>query len=233
MKLRALTEIFTPEKPFPDPVRNRDAAYFEVDNWIVSRFVVERLLPVVGYHPFPLNELMMMSAAVCRIRPSHILEWGTNVGVSARIFYETCRAFSLDAKIHSIDLPDDRWHVEHPGQERGRLVRGLGQVQLHLGDGIEVALSILARDPAPARPLFFLDGDHSYDSVYRELASIVTRFPSASILIHDTLQQSAESGYNTGPFRAVQDVLRSTGAALQVVSQDQGLPGMILLWKRM
>ncbi|HBG06021.1 MAG: hypothetical protein A2075_15660 [Geobacteraceae bacterium GWC2_58_44] len=232
MKFRSLAGIFTPEKPFTDPLRNQGSAFLEVDNWILSRFVTERLLPVVGFHPFPLNELMLMTAAVCRIKPTHILEWGTNIGVSARIFHETCAAFNIAAEIHSIDLPDHESHVEHPGQERGRLVRGIARVRLHQGDGLEVALSILAADPAACRPLFFLDGDHSYDSVYRELASIVTRVPSASVLVHDTFQQSVDSGYNTGPYRAVQDVLRSTGTGLQVVSQDLGLPGMMLLWKR-
>jgi len=232
MNIRSIAGLFLPDKPFVDTVRNDAAALLEIDNWILSRFVVERLLPVVGFHPFPLNELMLMTAAVCRIRPSHILEWGTNIGVSARIFHETCKAFSLDSEIHSIDLPDDARHEEHPGTQRGRLVRGISQVQLHQGDGLDVALSILAAEPSPARPLFFLDGDHSYQSVYSELSSVIALVPTASLLVHDTFHQSEESGYNTGPYRAVQDVLRETGAVFQVVSQDLGLPGMTLLWKR-
>lgn len=233
MSLRSMARIFAPDKPFADPVRNGGAAFLEVDNWIISRFVVERLIPLVGFHPFPLNELTMLTAAVCRIRPTHILEWGTNIGVSARIFYEICRAFSLDSQIHSIDLPDFERHEEHPGKERGRLVRGISQVQLHQGDGIDVALSILAGETSPVRPLFFLDGDHHYESVTRELNSIIALVPAASILVHDTFHQSSASGYNTGPYRAVQDVLRDTGALFQVTSQELGLPGMTFLWKRM
>jgi cephalosporin hydroxylase len=232
MILRPIARIFTPEKPFADPVRNDGATFLEVDNWIISRFVVERLIPLVGFHPFPLNELTLLTAAVCRIRPTHILEWGTNIGVSARIFHEICTAFHLDSEIHSIDLPDHEQHEEHPGKERGRLVRGISQVQLHQGDGIEVALSILARETSPVRPLFFLDGDHRYESVSRELHSIIALASAASILVHDTFHQSAASGYNTGPYRAVQDVLRETGALFQVTAQELGLPGMTLLWKR-
>ncbi len=230
MNLRSIIEHFVPAKPFTDPVRNESRA-FEIDNWLVSRFVMERLLPHVGVHPFPLNEQMLMTAAVCRIKPTHILEWGTNIGASARIFHEICRAFSLPTEIHSIDLPDHTTHEEHPGQQRGRLVRGIPQVRLHQGDGCTVALSILDSAATPVRPLFFLDGDHSYASVRRELQLIVEAVPQASILVHDTLYQPEASGYNTGPWRAIRDMLRETGACYELHEQNLGLPGMTLLWK--
>lgn len=232
MKLRSLTALLGRQKAYADPVRNDGAACLEMDNWILSRFVVERLVPVVGFHPFPLNELMLLAAAVCRVRPTHIFEWGTNIGVSARVFHETCTAFSIGSEIHSIDLPDHERHAEHPGAERGRLVRCIPQVRLHQGDGLEVALSLLAQESSPATPLFFLDGDHSYRSVARELRAIVAKAPAASILVHDTFHQSADSGYNTGPSRAVREVLRETGASFETASQDLGLPGMTFLWKR-
>jgi len=231
MNLRSILAQFVPAKPFADPVRNEGYA-FETDNWIVSRFVFERLLPVVGFRPFPLNEQMLMTAAVCRIKPTHILEWGTNIGASARIFHEICRAFSLSAEIHSIDLPDHEHHEEHPGQQRGRLLRGIPEVQLHQGDGCDVALSILADATVPVRPLFFLDGDHDYASVRRELCLIADAFPQASILVHDTLYQPEASGYNTGPWRAIRDLLLETGASYERYDQNLGLPGMTLLWKR-
>jgi len=232
MNFRSIFGMLFPDKPFADPVLNDDCTFFEVNNWIISQFVVERLLPQVGFHPFPLNEQMLMTAAVCRIKPTHILEWGTNIGASARIFYEICKAFSVNADIHSIDLPDHECHEEHPGQQRGRLVRGIPQVRLHQGDGLDVALCILTTASQPVRALFFLDGDHGYDSVRRELVTIISSVPTASILVHDTFCQSEASGYNTGPYRAVQDVLQEIGAAFEVCSQDLGLPGMTLLWRR-
>ncbi|HXE95467.1 MAG TPA: CmcI family methyltransferase [Dongiaceae bacterium] len=230
MNFRSLFGV--PEKPFADPVINGGCTFFEVNNWTLSQFVVERLVPKVGFHPFPLNEQMLMTAAVCRIRPTHILEWGTNIGVSARIFYEICRAFSLDTEIHSIDLPDHERHEEHPGQQRGRLVRGIPQVRLYQGDGLDVALNVLAAASLPVKALFFLDGDHSYESVYRELDAIIGTDPAASILLHDTFFQSEESGYNTGPHRAMHDIIRKTGADFEIISQDIGLPGMTFLWRR-
>lgn len=232
MNIRSVSRLFIPDKAFTDPVINEGCYYFEVNNWLLSQFVVERLVPLVGFHPFPLNEQMLMAAAVCRVRPTHILEWGTNIGASARIFHEICRTFSVKAEINSIDLPDHERHVEHPRQKRGQLVRGIPKVRLHQGDGLTVALDILACTTEPARALFFLDGDHGYDSVRHELVTIISKVPDASILVHDTFCQSEESGYNTGPYRAVQDVLIETASDFKIYSQDIGLPGMTFLWTR-
>ena len=124
---------------FGPPLINAHCREFEVNKWALSEFIVRRLLPVVGIHPFPLDELLLMSAAVCRMRPRHIFEWGTHVGKSARIFYETSRWLGLDTTIHSIDLPDHVPHAEHPGVQRGMMVRGLASVRLYQGDGLETA----------------------------------------------------------------------------------------------
>src|SRR3989344_9247020 len=87
---------------------------FEVNNWVTSDFIVNKLVPIVGFHPFPLNELMLMTSAVCYFKPEFIFEWGTNIGKSARIFYEISKAFDIKTEVHSIDLPDDVFHDEHP-----------------------------------------------------------------------------------------------------------------------
>lgn len=211
---------------------NQNCGEFEVNNWEISQFVVKKLLPIVGFRPFPLNEQMLMVGAVCRLKPTHILEWGTNIGKSARIFYETCKAFNINAKIHSIDLPDSIQHVEHPGEKRGSLVRGLDDVQLHQGDGLETSLEILSFCKSPAVfPLFFIDGDHSYASVKRELVEIIDKIPTANILLHDTFFQSVASGYNVDPCRAIMDALSERTHSFKILSQNIGLPGMTLLWR--
>lgn len=214
---------------YGDPVRNPNATEFEVDLWILSRFVLDRLLPVIGTQPYPLNELLLMTAAVCRLKPSLIFDWGTHVGASARLFYECARAFDLDVEIHSIDLPPDVSHVEHPGEEHGRLVRGLPRVHLHRGDGVVVALDLWNRLGHRPRPLFFVDGDHEYDSVLRELGMIVDAIPDASVLLHDTLYQSAESRYNVGPAKAVKQILSRCPGRFTVIPAILGLPGMTFL----
>lgn len=215
------------------PVLNTGCREFEVNNWVLSTFVCSRLVPVVGVHPFPLNELMLMAAVVCRLQPTHIFDWGTHVGKSARVFYETARAFAVETEIHSIDLPDSIGHSEHPGESRGLLVKNLPNVHLHLGDGLETALAICAELPSETvQPLFFVDGDHAYDSVRRELLGIIAHVPRASILLHDTFNQSAESGYNIGPYAAICDVLAQYPDTFKVYAQDLGLPGMTLLWRQ-
>lgn len=132
--LRRFRRTLQVKRSWPDPVRNPTASEFEVDLWTLSSFLLEKLVPVVGTHPYPLNELLLMSAAACRLRPSVVFDWGTHIGVSARIFHECDQAFNLGYEIHSIDLPPDASHVEHPGEEHGRLVRGLDKVHLHRGN---------------------------------------------------------------------------------------------------
>lgn len=212
-----------------DPVRNPQASEFEVDLWVLSDFVLDTIVPVVGVRPYPLNELLLMTAAACRLRPSVVFDWGTHIGASARIFHECSKAFNLGYEVHSIDLPPDTAHVEHPGQEHGRLVRGLDKVHLHRGNGVEVALDVWRRLGQPRRPLFFVDGDHAYKSVRDELSKIFSASGDASALAHDTFFQSADFGYNVGPARAVDDVMQSFPGRFKVIKSGLGLPGMTLM----
>ena len=213
-----------------DPTRNAQCTELEVDAWQLSSFVMERLVPVVGIHPFPLHELMLLSATVCRFRPSHIFEWGTHIGKSARAFYEITRHYGIAAEIHSIDLPDEVEHVEHPSSERGRMVRGLERVHLHQGDGLEVSLGVWRKADRPGSVLFFVDGDHGEQSVHRELSGIVAEIPAPVVLLHDAFYQSAKSGYNVGPYRAIERVLREHPGRFKRVDSGLGLPGMTLLY---
>ena len=145
---------------------------------------------------------------------------------------ETSKRFDLGVNIHSIDLPDDVVHKEHPGRRRGKLVKEFPEVRLHQGDGVSTALGLARSIDARSRLLFFLDGDHSYESVLRELVLIVQAWPTASILIHDTFYQSSEARYNTGPFDAVNEILNRSNSSFKVLTVNTGLPGMTLLWRR-
>jgi cephalosporin hydroxylase len=204
---------------------------FEIDNWVVSDFVVRDLVPLVGLRPYPLNELCLMVGAVCRFKPGLVFDWGTHVGKSARIFYEATRRFKVDAVVHTIDLPGAADHAEHPGRRRGQLVRDIEGVHMHLGDGISEALAIDAVERVAGKPsLFFLDGDHAYGSVQSELLAILASVPRPVILIHDTFYQSPESGYNVGPSRAIDEVLDASNLAFRRIDTATGLPGMSLLY---
>jgi predicted O-methyltransferase YrrM len=107
-------EVASQPKIYQNPAVNDYCSEFEVNNWIISDFVVSELTPIVGFHPFPLSELMLMTAATTKFKPTHIFEWGTHIGKSARVFYEISDKFKLKSKIYSIDLPDEKEHNEHP-----------------------------------------------------------------------------------------------------------------------
>lgn len=224
-KLKQITGIERNE-----PAKNIQCSEFEVDNWVLSEFIVKKLIPIVGTHPYPITELNLMVATVCRLQPQQIFEWGTNIGKSARIFYETGKQFGIPLEIHSIDLPDDLEHEEHPKSSRGCMVKGYPGVSLYQADGLSKSIELHQRQPKN-RTLVFIDGDHSYESVRRELAGITEAMPDAAILLHDTFYQSEQSGYNIGPYKAVAEMLAAKPGKYRAMSTTTGLPGMTLLYK--
>ena len=230
-KIASILNNFIKPNNLSNPVVNDNCSEFEVNNWLISEFILNKVIPIVGIKPFPINELLLMVATVCRLKPSYIFEWGTHVGKSARIFYETCAYFNIKTIIHSVDLPDNVEHVEHPKDKRGILVKNIDRVILHQGDGLTTALKICKKNSIKKNILFFLDGDHEYQSVKRELMGIMKNLPEANILIHDTFYQSSKSGYNIGPYKAVNTVLKLLPNSYKVYSTKLGLPGMTLLYK--
>ena len=230
--LNIIKSLFNRKKEkYLDPSLNLDCTEFEVNNWIISEFVIQELIPIVGVKPYPINELLLMVAAVCRLKPTHVFEWGTHIGKSARVFYETAHSFGIRTEIHSIDLPDEIDHVEHPKSMRGEYVKDIKEVKLYQGDGIEKSLEVIKNMPGDIKPLFFLDGDHGYESVKRELENIMIHVQDANILVHDTFYQSPESGYNIGPYRAIVETLSSISNKYLTISIGTGLPGMTLLYQ--
>ena len=213
-----------------NPSKNVTATELEVDNWAISEFVRLKIVPLVGTHPFPLNELMLIISAVCRFQPPQIFDWGTHIGKSARIFYETAAHYRIDTEIHSTDLPDTADHPEHPRSQRGAMVAGLSSVSLHQGDGATVSLDIWRSGGRRPAPLFLLDGDHAYDTVARELELILSEVPDAIVLVHDSFYQSAESGYNVGPHDAIATAMANHSGAYRVLRSGMGLPGLALLY---
>lgn len=217
---------------YPDPVLNKSCAQFEVNNWIISDFLVNILVPIIGIHPYPLNEQLLLTGVVCRFKPSHIFEWGTNIGKSARMFYEISIRFNIPYTIHSIDLPDEVKHVEHPGIKRGRLVKGLNNVILYQGDGLSQSLEILDNIKNNNKCLFFLDGDHSFVSVKRELDKIFNCVSDPIVIIHDTFYQSPDSGYNIGPYLAIKEFINGKNHLYEIISTNTGLPGLSVIYKK-
>lgn len=218
-------------KQYPDPVVNSGSTEFEVNNWIVSEFIINEVVPVIGFHPYPLTELTLITAAFTYFKPEFVFEWGTHIGKAARIFYEASKAFSIPTTINTIDLPDDVEHNEHPHESRGMLVKDFEEVVQHLGDGVDTAIKIYKTLPKNSKVLFFVDGDHSYETVKRELTTILNEVENPVILAHDTFYQSDDSKYNIGPFRAMEEVLKNK-PEFKVLSMKTGLPGMSLIFKK-
>ncbi len=211
---------------------NNKSTEFEINKWETSEFVVNKILPISGFSPYPLDELMLMVGSISRFRPTHIFEWGTHIGKSARIFYETIHYFEIESAIHSFDLPDEIEHIEHPHEQRGKLVKGLNKVHLYQEDGLKKSFDIFNESTiANKRAFFYLDGDHSYETVYHELATILNKMPDAIVLLHDTFYQSEDSQYNIGPFKAIDDVLSESAILYNRVETKMGLPGMTLIYK--
>jgi cephalosporin hydroxylase len=213
---------------FANPLPTHNGTELEVNNWILSDFVLKKLVPKAGVHPFPLNELMFMTSAVCSLKPKMIFEWGTNIGKSAWIFNEIVETFDIDCTIHSTDLPDDMEHNEHPHSKRGIMVKNCSRVQLYQGDGVDTSLKIIDQKQPKGTILFFVDGDHSLESVQRELEKILENVPNAAILLHDTFYQSSQSNYNIGPYKAISKSMESNGK--KILTTTFGLPGMTLLY---
>jgi glycosyltransferase involved in cell wall biosynthesis len=204
---------------------------FEVDKWEISNFIVKKIIPIVSCYPYPLDELLLMIGVICKFKPTHIFEWGTHVGKSARIFHETVTYYNIESKIYSFDLPDDVEHIEHPGNNRAIYLKGIKSVNLFQKDGVSNSIDIFNDSvDANKRALFYLDGDHSYESVTHELVTISSNISDPIFLLHDTFYQSSNSNYNVGPYRAIIDFL-NINKDFKIVKTDLGLPGMSLLYK--
>ncbi len=111
------------------------------------------------------------------------------------------------------------------------LVKGIKEVTLHRGDGISKAMELYKSFGKVSRVLFFVDGDHSYESVKRELGTILTEVDNPSVLLHDTFYQSKESTYNIGPYEAIGDLLKDSKKGYKIIATQGGLPGTTLLYQ--
>jgi len=228
---KILNKIKLKANIYKDPAKNLNCTEFEVDNWAISRFIIDKIIPIVGVNPYPISELNLMVATLTYFKPKYIFEWGTNIGKSARIFYETMKHFNLKCDIFSIDLPDNIEHNEHPHKKRGMLVKNIKTVKLIKGDGLEESLKLCKDIDDRKNILFFLDGDHSYESVSKELSTILNFSTDLKILVHDTFYQSDKANYNIGPYKAISNTLENKKEKFKTISTNLGLPGLTLIYK--
>lgn len=169
------------------------------------------------------EEVIFAAKVMERLRPTHVFEWGTNVGASARLFYETAQDLGFHCEVHTVELPIELAYLDrdHPGENRyGLWIQGL-PIHGHLGDGLIESLR-LYKETKPERALFFVDGCHEYKHVLNEFRSIAKAAPSAVILAHDTRHLA-------GPAKAVKTFLKDAPRRYlrEVCKSDAG---MTALW---
>ena len=190
----------------------------------MSAALVERLdsLGVVGYTP---AEVGFVRETMAQLRPALVVEWGTNVGHSARMFHEARLSLGLDCELHSVDSVDlvPILRSSDKGRERGAMAADCGVI-FHVGDGAAVAVR-LARKRRVLRPLFFLDTSHEEAETYEHLSLLAEMIPGAVLLVHDV--SFARSGE---PERALRRFLAEhEGYEIAEVSEGQS---MVRLWPR-
>lgn len=178
------------------------------------------------YEPYSEAELSLFAKAVLETQPDFIFEWGTYLGVSAKIFWEIKSHFNLSAEIHTVDLlPDGSWRADVLEKDNmARYSKDISGITHHFGDGVETSLALCELFGAK-NPLFFCDGDHEFTTVKRELEAIYAAYPNAKVLVHDTGATTSDHG-NNGPFLAVMETKESKN--LNMISVETG-PGLTFL----
>ena len=207
----------------------------QADTCQLDNFVLEKILPKAGL-PYPLAEISLMSLVVDRVKPTHIFEWGTNVGSSAKIFHHITESLGMDIPIHTWDLPEDVSHGQHPGDNHGKLAKGLDRVHFHRDDGLRGALAqyqIEKKKNPKIRPLFFVDGDHSYKSVIREITGLIPVQEEFHLLAHDTFVQKPDvKGQSRESWVGCPTALELAAQDYRWLNVGFGNPGMAYLWGR-
>lgn len=196
--------------------------YLEVDKYFMSDLAL-KFVKIIGSHPYPLDELLLMSAAFRYQMPEIVIDVGTHVGKSARVWYELSKEYNSETSVHTVDIFDEK-HSEFPGYALGKYIKNM-PVKQHIGDGFTVASEII-KNNSDAKFLVFLDGDHSYETVLREL-ELARQVKQGCIVVHDTFYQPGSS-YNHGPFQAIQDFIKEYQFK-QIIHLQTGLPGMSYL----
>jgi glycosyltransferase involved in cell wall biosynthesis len=224
LKAGTLLKNVLNKKEYKDPSLNQSTPKFEMDDQIISDFVINKLVPIAGSDPFPLDELMLITATVCRFKPRMIFEWDTGIGKSARIFYEIIHAFSIPAEIHSIDTKPRR-------KNSGKLVQNLTVVNLYQADGLKKSLDLIEQKKPGGKILFFIDSEQDREQLKEELTIILEKIPDAVVLLHDTFYQPEHTQSGKAPYLALNDVLTTKNTSYRSLSTDKGLPGLSLVYQ--
>lgn len=139
------------------------------------------------------REVQFFESILTRLRPTHVFEWGTNVGASARLFYEASLELGYPCEVHTTEIPDELSMLDrdHPGHRYGTWIKDT-PIHAHRGYGL-IESNRLWKELHPPQALFFLDGNHSYGVVRAELEGVSDLDPDAVIVVHDTIRYTGEA----------------------------------------
>ena len=217
-----------PKPPRQYSLEDCEAKYPEdtigVNKSILSEIVL-RISRIIGTCPYPLDEQMLMGYAFIRSKPDIVLDCGTNVGKSARFFYEFARQVRHPCEVHTIDLMGPT-HPECPWSSLGRYIRGLPITQ-HIGDSYEIGIKLIEAFPA-RRYLIFIDGDHTYAGVKKDIQLLDRAKPGSAALFHDATFFLPKLSPDI--CRAIDEYVEAYPVAY-VYHQGMGLPGMSYVQK--
>lgn len=166
------------------------------------------------------GEIFRFLELVGKRRPRTVLEIGTAAGGT---LFLLAQAASADATIFSIDLPGGRfgggyhwWRVPlyrsfASGGQRIRLLRGSSQDP-------RVLHRLRKKLPANGIELLFIDGDHSYEGVHRDLETYGALVrPGGLVAFHDIV---ADSGQPESGVHRLWSQLRSSHKVLEFVDRE-------------
>lgn len=190
----------------------------------LSPEIVKHLKEIGVVPQYGWEEVDLIYATILEYQPDIICEWGTNIGYSARLFAELIQEIGIDCPVHSTDITESA-----AKGRRGEMAGPL--VNLHVGEGLELSLRLTGD---AKRPLFFLDDDHMFDHVRRQLYMIAEVEPGAVMLIHDVMKVEKVGGDSVWvahePHRAIMDFLSQHGG-YEAVFVTNG-SSMARLWPR-
>lgn len=141
-------------------------------------------ISLLGMSDYSGEDIAFMARVVDETSPTHIFEWGTNAGASARIFYELTQTRRPRVELHSIDWREPgSTCFEYPDLCQGYWVRWR-PVFLHTGDGLKTTLALFEME-GPERALVYLDDGHLFQENLDALTALHREHPDAAILVDD------------------------------------------------
>jgi len=144
----------------------------------------------------PPSQALLLYALTSRLKPSSVLELGTNIGVSAAFLGTGLADGDDDGRILTLDVSPYRLRVA----ERLHAELGLTSIATRVGlfeDTLDGAI-----DEAAPIDMAFIDGNHQYEPTLEYTDKILARCVEGAVVVYDDIR------WSDGMKRAWADVCR-------------------------